>query len=315
MSQGKKTLITLIKTNPNNPRIIKDDKFKKLVQSIKDFPEMLELRPIVVNKDMVVLWGNMRLKACKEAWLKEIPVTIAEGLTEEQEKEQIQKYKIQICKICGCWFSNKRNTDTCSRECYAIKISKYKSCKECNTIFANYLSDFCSKKCSTISITRYRLQRKWKPLSEECKTSLSEWRKNSEKCKWPKLYNWKWWKDTEKLRFKEHNLKRYYLKKGWGAIDLNYLKVLGILQLWKCFYCENDMWNWRNKHIEHMQPISKWWTNIFHNLVYSCQHCNNSKKDKTITEFAIKHMRPDWINKSQICFYAKELSNQLLYVI
>jgi len=63
----KKTSIALIKTNPNNPRIIKDDKFKKLVQSIKDFPEMLELRPIVVNKDMVVLGGNMRLKACKEA--------------------------------------------------------------------------------------------------------------------------------------------------------------------------------------------------------------------------------------------------------
>jgi len=87
----KKTSIALIKTNPNNPRIIKDDKFKKLVQSIKDFPEMLELRPIVVNKDMVVLGGNMRLKACKEAWLKEIPVTIAEGLTEEQEKEFIVK--------------------------------------------------------------------------------------------------------------------------------------------------------------------------------------------------------------------------------
>jgi len=51
-----------IKVNPNNPRIIKDDKFKKLVESIKNFPEMLELRPIVVNKDMIILWGNMRYK-------------------------------------------------------------------------------------------------------------------------------------------------------------------------------------------------------------------------------------------------------------
>lgn len=62
--------ISQVKTNPNNPRLIKDDKFAKLVQSIKDFPQMLELRPIVVNDDMIVLGGNMRLKACKEAGLK-----------------------------------------------------------------------------------------------------------------------------------------------------------------------------------------------------------------------------------------------------
>ena len=52
-----------VKANPNNPRVIKDDKFKKLVKSIQDFPEMLELRPIVVNNDGIVLGGNMRLKA------------------------------------------------------------------------------------------------------------------------------------------------------------------------------------------------------------------------------------------------------------
>ena len=56
-----------VKSNPNNPRIIKDDKFQKLVKSIKEFPEMLKIRPIVVYSDMVVLCGNMRLKACKEA--------------------------------------------------------------------------------------------------------------------------------------------------------------------------------------------------------------------------------------------------------
>ena len=80
-----------IKANPNNPRIVKDDKFKKLVQSIKDFPKMLEIRPIVVNDDMVVLGGNMRLKACKEAGLKEIPIIKASDLTEEQQKEFIIK--------------------------------------------------------------------------------------------------------------------------------------------------------------------------------------------------------------------------------
>ena len=80
-----------IKANPNNPRIIKDDKFKKLVKSIQEFPEMLKLRPIVVNDDMVVLGGNMRLKACKEAGLKVIPIIKASLLTEEQQKEFIVK--------------------------------------------------------------------------------------------------------------------------------------------------------------------------------------------------------------------------------
>ena len=83
--------ISQIKPNPNNPRLIKDDKFNKLVKSIKEFPEMLKLRPIVVNKDMVVLGGNMRLKACIEAGLKEVPIIKAEDLTEEQQKEFIIK--------------------------------------------------------------------------------------------------------------------------------------------------------------------------------------------------------------------------------
>jgi ParB-like chromosome segregation protein Spo0J len=70
--------ISQVKTNPKNPRIIKDHKFKKLVQSIKDFPEMLEKRPIVVDENMIVLGGNMRLKACVEAGLKEVWIDVAE---------------------------------------------------------------------------------------------------------------------------------------------------------------------------------------------------------------------------------------------
>ena len=85
------TKLTDIKSNPNNPRIIKDDKFKKLVASIKEFPQMLSLRPIVVNDDMIVLGGNMRLKACKEAGLKEVPVIKASDLTDEQQKQFIIK--------------------------------------------------------------------------------------------------------------------------------------------------------------------------------------------------------------------------------
>tara|TARA_R100001594_G_scaffold31677_2_gene59059 strand:- start:3285 stop:4016 length:732 start_codon:yes stop_codon:yes gene_type:complete len=80
-----------IKGNSNNPRLIKDDKFKKLVKSIQEFPEMLKLRPIVVDEDMMVLGGNMRLKASKEAGFKEVWIEVAEGLTEEQKKEFIVK--------------------------------------------------------------------------------------------------------------------------------------------------------------------------------------------------------------------------------
>ena len=66
--------ISKVKANKNNPRIIKDEKFKSLVKSIKEFPEMLKIRPIVVDNEMVVLGGNMRLKACKEAGLTEVQI-------------------------------------------------------------------------------------------------------------------------------------------------------------------------------------------------------------------------------------------------
>lgn len=87
----QKVKISEIKPNPNNPRIIKDEKFKKLVKSIQDFPEMLELRPIVVDDNMVVLGGNMRLKALKELKIKEVPIIKANELTEDQKKEFIIK--------------------------------------------------------------------------------------------------------------------------------------------------------------------------------------------------------------------------------
>ena len=83
-------LITQIKPNPNNPRIIKDHKFKLLVKSIQEFPQMLELRPIVIDENNIVLGGNMRLKACIEAGLTEVPVKVA-TLTEQQKNEFIIK--------------------------------------------------------------------------------------------------------------------------------------------------------------------------------------------------------------------------------
>lgn len=90
--------ITNIKPNPNNPRLIKDDKFNKLVQSIKDFPEMMEKRPIVcvtdVDGKIYPLGGNMRLKAIKELRYKDIPdnwVVMADDWTEEKRREFVIK--------------------------------------------------------------------------------------------------------------------------------------------------------------------------------------------------------------------------------
>ena len=87
----QRAAIGTIIPNPVNPRIIKDDKFKKLVKSIQEFPQMLELRPIVVDGNMVVLGGNMRLKACIAAGLKEVPIIVADQLTDAQKSEFIIK--------------------------------------------------------------------------------------------------------------------------------------------------------------------------------------------------------------------------------
>jgi hypothetical protein len=83
--------ISELTVNPNNPRVIKDEKFEKLVQSVKDFPDMLKLRPIIVDENNVILGGNMRFKACKAAKLKQVHVMKASELTEAQKREFIIK--------------------------------------------------------------------------------------------------------------------------------------------------------------------------------------------------------------------------------
>lgn len=99
-----------IKGNPNNPRIIKDDKFKKLVKSIKEFPEMLEKRPIVVDENLMVLGGNMRLKASKDAGLKEVWIDIAEGWTQEQKDEFVVKDNVNFGEWEWDMLANEWNT-------------------------------------------------------------------------------------------------------------------------------------------------------------------------------------------------------------
>lgn len=86
--------IEKVQPNPNNPRTIKKAKFEKLVKSIREFPEMLNIRPIVVDENMVVLGGNMRLQALREAGYKEIPIIKVTDLTEDQKKEFVVKDNI-----------------------------------------------------------------------------------------------------------------------------------------------------------------------------------------------------------------------------
>lgn len=82
----KRMPVASLRENPNNPRTIKDDKFRKLVQSVKEFPEMLEARPIVCTADGVVLGGNMRLKALREAGIKDVPVYIVKWAENKQSE-------------------------------------------------------------------------------------------------------------------------------------------------------------------------------------------------------------------------------------
>jgi hypothetical protein len=92
--QIEKVKISRVKNNPNNPRVIKNDDFRKLVKSIKEAPWMLQLRSIIVNDDNIVLGGNQRLRACKEAGLKEVYIIKASSLSEEQQREFIVKDNI-----------------------------------------------------------------------------------------------------------------------------------------------------------------------------------------------------------------------------
>lgn len=89
--QSKLVSVSEVKLNDRNPRTIRDHKFKKLVNSIKEFPEMLQIRPIVVDEDMVILGGNMRFKAILEAGITEVYIIQLVGLTKEKKDEFVIK--------------------------------------------------------------------------------------------------------------------------------------------------------------------------------------------------------------------------------
>lgn len=117
-----KVKISEIKTNPKNPRLIKDDKFRKLVKSIQEFPQMLELRPIVVDENNIVLGGNMRLKACIEVGLKEVYIVKAEDLTEQQKDEFIVKDNVGFGEWDWDLLANEWDTEKLQDWCLDLPI-------------------------------------------------------------------------------------------------------------------------------------------------------------------------------------------------
>lgn len=125
--------ISDVKSNPNNPRLIKDDKFTKLVQSLKDFPEMAKVRPIVVNTEMVILGGNMRFKAMKEAGWKEVPVEVVDW-TEEKQKEFIVKDNVGFGE--WDWSDLANNWDADKLEEWGLDIPGFDNVDDLGTEFS-----------------------------------------------------------------------------------------------------------------------------------------------------------------------------------
>lgn len=137
--------LSTIKSNPNNPRIIKDEKFKKLCESIKALPKMMELRPIVVDENNIVQGGNMRLKALNELGYKDIPdswVKQAKDFTEEELKEFIIKDNVGFGE--WDWDDLANNWDTDKLQEWGLDIPDFKieDEKELKDLSDNIKSEF-----------------------------------------------------------------------------------------------------------------------------------------------------------------------------
>ena len=129
-----------IRPNPKNPRIIKDDKFRKLVKSIEEFPQMMELRPIIIDEKNIIQGGNMRYKALVELGYKEIPdnwVKQGKELTEEQWKEFVIKDNVGFGEWDYELLANDFNSDDLVN--WGLDLPKFESLKE------EYGEDFALK--------------------------------------------------------------------------------------------------------------------------------------------------------------------------
>lgn len=211
--------------------------------------------------------------------------------------------KLFQCATCSKLFESRkacksRTPKYCSSKCYGESIKIHKYCIVCgNEIIVNNASKihrkYCSLECSGAA-------RQNKPLTNQWRLALSAGRRKSERCKGPNLYNWKGGDENRR----QYNTKRYHERRALGAMDKTYLKILFVLQKRKCYYCGGDISHL--KAIEHLIPVSRGGDNSWINLVYSCRSCNSKKHDKTLAEFAVENIRPDWLN-NMVQFGAHEI--------
>jgi len=194
------------------------------------------------------------------------------------------RQSVFICKTCGDKFKSVKACKTrtpiyCSSKCFGESIKKYKTCQYCGSKFADWTRDkYCSRECR-IDASR------GVSLSEDHRKALSEGRKNSTKCKGPKLYNWKGGNDTFKKRSKVYQNNRRARLLGGGKLNPIFLNNLWIAHRGLCFYCGQPLIEYRG--LEHLTPLSRGGKNQIYNLVYSCKSCNSKKRQKTLEDFAI----------------------------
>jgi len=124
----EKIPLNQLKPNPKNPRTISEAKFEKLKKSIVDFPEMLELRPLIVDETMTVLGGNMRLKALLALGITETSIIRASTLTEEQKKEFLIKDNIAFGEFDFDYLAN--DFDPIKLDDWGLEIPDFKKEKK-----------------------------------------------------------------------------------------------------------------------------------------------------------------------------------------
>lgn len=120
-----KIAINKIKPNPNNPRVIRDAKFDQLCDSLRVFPKMLEIRPIVVDENMMILGGNQRYAAAKAIGLETIEVKKAEDLTEDEKREFIIKDNLPYGE--WNWDDLKTNWDVEKLEEWGLDVPSFET--------------------------------------------------------------------------------------------------------------------------------------------------------------------------------------------
>jgi 5-methylcytosine-specific restriction endonuclease McrA len=212
--------------------------------------------------------------------------------------------KTYQCQSCGSDFESKkgcrsRTPKYCSSKCFGKTLELIIECKLCGVRIENKHSAkisnriYCSKECQGKAA-------RGKTLSDEWRKALSEGRKASDKCKGENLYNWKGGiENTRRLNMENAARRKYQVI---GKLPVEFLTKAFEAQNGQCFYCDTSLAEY--KAIEHLTPLKRGGDNKPWNLVYSCKSCNSKKRTLTLEEFAIKHNRYDWLNKSDNIYAA-----------